>query len=392
MQQYNQTPKSAAANETVQKKSLPGSKGGYHQDNRPQSAAQLKAINALNEVPVQRKPNNTGLSDNLKSGIENLSGHSMDDVKVHYNSSQPAQLNAHAYAQGNQIHVAPGQEKHVPHEAWHVVQQKQGRVKPTMQMKGKVNVNDDSSLEKEADVMGAKAVNSTAQRKVNGLSHPNSSYASAIVQRAAAATALRYQGQDVVHGDQVVESVGHRRGSPLGPAIQYAWAQSPFNAHGPGAVANHHRAAQTIITDLIGNKMEGRRLSVLATNLETAYGALQATGHGLGAPMGAHRNVIAGVAGDDGAQEDRGTMDSAANYYMQKIYDFPNNLFYWPARTGGDPDNPANAYENDNTNNRGLPFGWAFKGGALGTAPADRLQATIDRVQQGGGEVAGATT
>lgn len=106
---------------------------------------------------TQKKGNNTGLPGNLKAGIENLSGHSMDDVKVHYNSDKPAQLNAHAYAQGNQIYLASGQEKHLPHEAWHVVQQKQGRVKPTMQLKGKLNVNDDEALEKEADVMGTKA-------------------------------------------------------------------------------------------------------------------------------------------------------------------------------------------------------------------------------------------
>ncbi len=106
---------------------------------------------------IQKKENNTGLPDDLKSGVENLSGQSLDDVKVHYNSAQPAQLNAHAYAQGTDIHVASGQEKHLPHEAWHVVQQKEGRVKPTMQMKGNVNVNDDTSLEKEADLMGAKA-------------------------------------------------------------------------------------------------------------------------------------------------------------------------------------------------------------------------------------------
>jgi len=52
----------------------------------------------------------------------------MDDVKVHSNSDKPAQINAHAYAQGTDIHPASGQEKHFPHEAWHVVQQKQGRV------------------------------------------------------------------------------------------------------------------------------------------------------------------------------------------------------------------------------------------------------------------------
>ncbi|MEM7041075.1 MAG: DUF4157 domain-containing protein [Bacteroidota bacterium] len=36
---------------------------------------------------------------------------------------------AHAYDQGTDIHIGPGQEKHLPHEAWHVVQQKQGRVR-----------------------------------------------------------------------------------------------------------------------------------------------------------------------------------------------------------------------------------------------------------------------
>ena len=113
------------------------------------NAAQLKQ---------EAKPNNTGLPDNLKTGIESLSGMSMDHVKVHYNSSQPAQLNALAYAQGADIHVAPGQERHLPHEAWHVVQQAQGRVQPTMQMKDGVPVNDDQGLEHEADVIGAKAL------------------------------------------------------------------------------------------------------------------------------------------------------------------------------------------------------------------------------------------
>jgi len=116
-----------------------------------------EAPTQLQEAPAAQ-PNNTGLPDNLKSGIENLSGYSMDDVKVHFNSDKPAQLNAHAYAQGTDIHVAPGQEQHLPHEAWHVVQQKQGRVQPTKQMKAGVPVNDDAGLENEADVMGIKAM------------------------------------------------------------------------------------------------------------------------------------------------------------------------------------------------------------------------------------------
>ncbi|MEO8884608.1 MAG: DUF4157 domain-containing protein [Mucilaginibacter sp.] len=111
------------------------------------------------------KPITTGIHDNLKDGIETLSGESMDGVTVHYNSNQPAQLNAIAYAQGAAIHLAPGQEKHLPHETWHVVQQQQGRVKPTAQLKGDVIVNADSELEKEADKMGQKATGSISNHK-----------------------------------------------------------------------------------------------------------------------------------------------------------------------------------------------------------------------------------
>jgi hypothetical protein len=116
---------------------------------------------AISEGVLQKKANQTGLPDQLKSGIEQLSGLDMSDTRVHYNSSKPAQLNAHAYAQGTDIHMAPGQEKHLAHEAWHVVQQKQGRVQPTTQLKSKTLINDDVSLEREADVMGAKAMSVT---------------------------------------------------------------------------------------------------------------------------------------------------------------------------------------------------------------------------------------
>ncbi|MBL4663465.1 MAG: DUF4157 domain-containing protein [Flavobacteriaceae bacterium] len=153
-------------------------------DNRPEAIAQRKlqamanaspkvnqtvksqamANDFTSTTPIQKKRNTTGLPDQHKLGIENLSGYAMDDVKVHRNSNKPAQLNAHAYAQGTDIHLATGQEKHLPHEAWHVVQQKQGRVKPTLQMKVKVNINDDEGLEKEADMMGAKAAQNSEEK------------------------------------------------------------------------------------------------------------------------------------------------------------------------------------------------------------------------------------
>jgi hypothetical protein len=101
-------------------------------------------------------PNITGMPNGLKSGLEKLSGYDLSSVRVHYNSPKPQQLGALAYAQGTNIHLGAGQEKHLPHEGWHVVQQMQGRVRPTMQMKG-ASINDDSRLEREADVMGARS-------------------------------------------------------------------------------------------------------------------------------------------------------------------------------------------------------------------------------------------
>lgn len=81
----------------------------------------------------------------------------MNDVAVHYNSARPSQLGAHAYTQGTEIHLAPGQDKHLPHEAWHVAQQKQGRVEPTWSPQDGVAVNTDPKLEREATAMGARA-------------------------------------------------------------------------------------------------------------------------------------------------------------------------------------------------------------------------------------------
>jgi hypothetical protein len=119
--------------------------------------ALLKSVVQKKDNDTATTPNNTGMPDNLKAGIENLSGMTMDDVQVHYNSDKPAQLSALAYAQGNDIHIGPGQEKHLPHEAWHVVQQRQGRVQATTQLKEGIPVNDDASLESEADAKGAEA-------------------------------------------------------------------------------------------------------------------------------------------------------------------------------------------------------------------------------------------
>ncbi|WP_437726983.1 eCIS core domain-containing protein [Sorangium sp. So ce861] len=126
-------------------------------------SAQLAAGGAASRrVEAAPAPNRTGLPDPLKAGIERLSGLPMDDVRVHYNSTIPAELDALAYTQGSEIHVAPGQERHVPHEAWHVVQQKQGRVRATTQLMGR-GINDEPALEAEADRLGRLAARGDAR-------------------------------------------------------------------------------------------------------------------------------------------------------------------------------------------------------------------------------------
>ncbi len=112
--------------------------------------------------PLQKQSNKTGLPDDLKSGMEGLSGHSLDHVKVHYNSPKPASVQAHAYAQGSDIHLGSGQEKHLAHELGHVVQQMEGRVQPTTHVAG-IAVNDNPRLETEATTMGERALQRMVQ-------------------------------------------------------------------------------------------------------------------------------------------------------------------------------------------------------------------------------------
>lgn len=124
-------------------------------DSSFQASLTAVPIQNTNTTVVQAKPNRTGMPDELKSGVEQLSGFDMSGVRVHRNSNNPASLNAHAYAQGQDIHLGSGQEQHLPHEAWHVVQQMQGRVRATTQVNG-VDANDNNALEQEADQMGTE--------------------------------------------------------------------------------------------------------------------------------------------------------------------------------------------------------------------------------------------
>jgi uncharacterized protein DUF4157 len=97
-----------------------------------------------------------GLPARLRAAVEALSGVPLRDVRVHYDSAKPAALGALAYARGTDVHLGPGQERHLPHEAWHVVQQRQGRARADAHFMGRP-IATDPALEQEADVMGDAA-------------------------------------------------------------------------------------------------------------------------------------------------------------------------------------------------------------------------------------------
>ena len=117
------------------------------------------------EQPVQAKSENqTGIPDNVRQRMEDSFGTDFSSVRVHPESTKAPEVGALAYTQGTDIHFAPGQFKPdtsvgqqlLGHELTHVIQQAEGRVQPTTEVGG-MPVNDNESLEHEADVLGARA-------------------------------------------------------------------------------------------------------------------------------------------------------------------------------------------------------------------------------------------
>ncbi len=103
-----------------------------------------------------------GLPEDLRGSTESLSGMNLGDVSVHRNSARPALIGAEAYAQGSDIYLGPGADRHLPHEAWHVVQQMRHQVPATDVREDGLAVNLDPSLEREAQTYGAKAAASSS--------------------------------------------------------------------------------------------------------------------------------------------------------------------------------------------------------------------------------------
>lgn len=163
--------KAVVQQKTVQKQFNPEEEELPVQGKSANSAPLQYKLYDEEELPVQSKmeavqkhPNNTGMPDEVKQKMENSFNSDFSNVKIHANSSKAPQVGALAYTQGHEVHFAPGQfspntssgQQLLGHELAHVVQQREGRVQPTTEVAG-MPVNDNPSLENEADKLGEKA-------------------------------------------------------------------------------------------------------------------------------------------------------------------------------------------------------------------------------------------
>jgi hypothetical protein len=225
--------------------------------------------------PRPSQPNRTGLPDGLKQGVETLSGVSLDDVKVHRNSAAPAKIDALAYTQGTDIHLGPGQEQHLPHETWHAAQQKQGRVKPTLQAKG-VAINDDAGLEREADVEGLRALRVTAARD-----------------------AAAPDANSTARGGRVAQAVKNAKGKRRGPMLSQTFkTRHVCDNSADEALAKFKARAKTVMTNTTAPESNWKT-AINANNAELTGGVMNVTVDGystarvkVGDPVPAASNAI----------------------------------------------------------------------------------------------------
>ena len=116
-------------------------------------------------TPIQLKKNNT-LPEKLQTNMEHSFGQDFSNINIQKNSQEAVDLDARAFTKGDSIHFAPGEfnpnsergKNLIGHEFTHVVQQRSGIVQPSRILKKGILLNEDKTLENEADYLGKKAV------------------------------------------------------------------------------------------------------------------------------------------------------------------------------------------------------------------------------------------
>jgi hypothetical protein len=102
----------------------------------PTPEAEIKPAPPMPGLAVRRKAGDSTGLPNADSIQHSFGRHDISHVQA-YTGGQAQQagagLAAHAYAQGTDIHVGAPTPEAIGHEAAHIVQQRQGRVRPVLQ-------------------------------------------------------------------------------------------------------------------------------------------------------------------------------------------------------------------------------------------------------------------
>jgi hypothetical protein len=76
------------------------------------------ADESCEQRPETPPPN--ALPEQLRAGIERMSGGDLSGVQIHSNSALPASVGALADTRAQNIHLAPAEDHHLPRESRHM--------------------------------------------------------------------------------------------------------------------------------------------------------------------------------------------------------------------------------------------------------------------------------
>jgi hypothetical protein len=326
---------------------------------RPAGVVRQRQTAEEEEEPLQAKaapspvssPGSSGggaspLPSSLRQGLEGLSGFDLSGVRVHADDPAPGRVNALAYAEGENIRLAPGQEQHLAHEGWHVVQQMQGRVRATAS-EGGAAINDDASLEREADEMGEEArrwsgAGSLQRKTFSGIS-PHQTTLSPIqrVDQHAGAVIPTATTQSRIHGE-----LYPARGAAGAPPLP--WDGQITNFFDPSAIyqaatnrvqlvtAMHNAMRTYLAAAMPGIRATAARRRVSIASLE---GAGQAAKADVDAQFGSYATAAALTAAQETA---RAAYAITASGPGQNLFDAQNPVDRATVGMGIDPVDLAN--------------------------------------------------
>jgi len=150
-------------------------RSAVHSISQPEEQQKKLSATSRFQHDFTQLPISTGkpMPEAVQQKMEAAFGTGFSDVRIH-EGAQAAAINAIAYTQANHIHFQPGEynptspkgQALLGHELAHVLQQRQGRVKRTMQAEG-LPINDENALEQEAEL----AAQRVTQNQAIGSSH-----------------------------------------------------------------------------------------------------------------------------------------------------------------------------------------------------------------------------